>query len=252
MARFSKFTKFIKRNKVIAVLIAVFLLSVILVPSLYFGLKKTPTPTSSPSEQDITFSDQLIGKQGAIIDLSKYTIKKINITITGIHFDNSIEASDINRNILELVKLLTGDSTGEENNKTNYLSFSEIMNTKDRGLMVKSYSDKYGIKSYHEIYPHKQYNDPVYPNYENVNIIELILEQVDYYTIKCTYKISNILNDIISEQDIVLNKVFSLENLKYLVINFNPADYNPAYYDFTNELIRTNNLTYTVNFTNYN
>jgi hypothetical protein len=262
-------SKIIKNNTFI-VISTVVLLAVILTVSLYYGLKEsyisnttssttsnttssttsnttsstTSNPTSSPTGKLITFSERLVGERGAIIDLSKYNTKKINITINGIYVKDYIsEGHDIKRNIFKVIKLLTGDNSGEENNITNYIEFSEIMNTKDRGLLVRSYSDKYGINSYHEFFSHELYEQ------NNYNYIQIILEQVDYYTLKYTYKCTDARGDNNTfEQNIVLNKVFSLENLKYLVINC-----NPIYYSDYNELERYDNyITYTVEFTNHN
>jgi hypothetical protein len=150
-------TKFIKKNKIVVMLITVALLAVILPLSLYYGLKKTPTPGPKPGPTSSPSTSKFININNVnMASLSPYgnTNNNIILNTEGFNSDNiyikienitvnNIDLTNIERNFLEIVRFVSLNKLKPETNTRgmDFITFTEIMNTNNRMLAVSSYNE---------------------------------------------------------------------------------------------------------------
>jgi hypothetical protein len=152
-------TKFIKKNKIFVILIAVVILIVIFVPSFYYGLKKSNKSLSTNTSSSHLYIHKTIDNDESFItntsniDTNNIYIKFNNLLTYDLQ--NEINNYSITKNIFELIKFI--------NKNDNTLIFSEIINSNERKLSITyphMYGSKQTINVNHDSYYHaNQYID---------------------------------------------------------------------------------------------
>jgi hypothetical protein len=201
-------SKFVKKNKVLVAVGAVVLLAVILAPSLYYGLKKSPTsnptsgptsnptsspasnPTSSPTTKKfiniinqrlLKLNSTNVDTNNIVLNITDYNSVFIYIKI-GEFSVKDIDLTNVERSFFEIVRLVSMNDLNTETNSRSmdFIAFNEVINTNNRMLAVSSHNNGTTINNNY-IHKHASYTNKN-KDYNNITIEIKIggLRYIDY------------------------------------------------------------------------
>jgi hypothetical protein len=176
MAKNSKFTKFVKRNKVLTVLIVLVLLAVIIVPSVYFGLKNKKANSSSSqsnnTQQAANFIDifkSIENVKSNTHDISKYNTDNIYIRFKNLLTNDLQEKIDTGViHYYNTFKIITLNTINSE------IIIEERINTNDRRFILTIRN-----RETNNVEKYKELHLPYYHTNKYIDIEIMILNKKD-------------------------------------------------------------------------
>lgn len=244
-------SRYTKKNKILIVVSVIVLLTVIIALSLYYGLKKSPSPnpTVSPTSNStkkkyFKFHGKLHKNKTVSFDISKYEKSNVfELTISNLKSSMTPPGNVIKD--FELIRFISEKRTG--GSVFDELIISEVT----RGLEVSTNIEFYKNSN---IYEHKQYS--LYKDEPSLPLgnlkIKITLFKYKSDTIRILYSVSELkpnerYNFGLFDKfiDLTGKKYIDLfDNIKYIKINNN--NYAPENNKFDERYNTTNNTVYTI------